>query len=125
MTMKKFKNLIVVLLLSLSIQSCFEDIDDNIQNVTTLDIQNFIYKAMNIWYLYKPDVQDLANDRFATQVELDEFLENYSTPEDLFSALTAPQDRFSFIVIDYRDLEAALAGISLNHGMEYGLVFYP
>lgn len=123
--MKKFKNLIVVLLLSLSIQSCFEDIDDNIQNVTTLDIQNFIYKAMNIWYLYKPDVQDLANDRFATQVELDEFLENYSTPEDLFSALTAPQDRFSFIVSDYRDLEAALAGISLNHGMEYGLVFYP
>jgi carboxyl-terminal processing protease len=123
--MKKIKLLAVILLLSIGFQSCFEDFDDNIQNVTTLDIQNFIYKAMNIWYLYKPDVPDLANDRFASQDELNEYLGTHSTPEELFSALTASQDRFSFIVSDYRVLEAALAGITLNHGMEYGLVFYP
>jgi len=123
--MKKIKLLAVILLLSISFQSCFEDFDDKIQNVTTLEIQNFIYKAMNIWYLYKPDVPDLANDRFASQDELNEYLGAYSTPEELFSALTASQDRFSFIVSDYRVLEAALAGITLNHGMEYGLVFYP
>lgn len=123
--MKKIKLLAVIMLVAIGFQSCFEDFDDNIQNVTTLDIQNFIYKAMNIWYLYKPDVPDLANDRFATQIELNEYLGTYTTPEELFSALTAPQDRFSFIVSDYRLLEAALAGISLNHGMEYGLVFYP
>lgn len=123
--MKKFKIIALFLLLSVSFQSCFEDFDDNIQNITALDIQNFIYSAMNIWYLYKPDVPDLANDRFGTQNELNEFLETFTTPEDLFDALNAPQDRFSFIVDDYRVLEAALAGISLSNGMEYGLVFYP
>lgn len=123
--MKKIKLLGIILLVSISLHSCFEDFDDNIQNVNTLDIQNFIYKAMNIWYLYKPDVPDLSNDRFASQIELNEYLGTYPSPEELFAALTAPQDRFSFIVSDYRVLEAALAGISLNHGMEYGLVFYP
>lgn len=123
--MKKIKIIVLFLALAVSFQSCFEDFDDNIQNITALDIQNFIYSAMNIWYLYKPDVPDLANDRFGTQNELNEFLETFTTPEDLFDALNAPQDRFSFIVDDYRVLEAALAGISLSNGMEYGLVFYP
>lgn len=123
--MKKIRLFAVILLVAIGFQSCFEDFDDNIQNVTTLDIQDFIYKAMNIWYLYKPDVPDLANDRFASQNDLNNFLSAYSTPENLFQDLTASQDRFSFIVSDFRVLEAALAGISLNHGMEYGLVFYP
>lgn len=120
--MKKIRFLAVTLLFAISFQSCFEDLDDNIPDA---NIQIFIYKAMNIWYLYKPDVPDLANDRFSSQGELNEYLETYPTPEDLFSALTAPQDRFSFIVNDFRILEAALAGISLNHGMEYGLIYYP
>jgi C-terminal processing protease CtpA/Prc len=120
--MKKFKIIALFLLLTVSFQSCFEDFDDNIQDA---NIHEFIYRAMNIWYLYKPDVPDLANDRFASQNELNDYLGTYSTPEELFSELTAPQDRFSFIVSDFRVLEAALAGITLNHGMEYGLVFYP
>ncbi len=124
-SIKKIKHLSIILLIAVSFQACFEDFDDNIQNVNTLDIQNFIYKAMNIWYLYKPDVPDLANDRFATQNELNEFLGTFSTPEDLFGGLMASQDRFSFIVDDYRVLEAALAGIRLSNGMQYGLVFYP
>lgn len=123
--MKKLKIITLFLVLAVGFQSCFEDLDDNIQNATTLDIQSFIYSAMNIWYLYKPDVPDLANDRFASQNELTEFLNSFSSPEELFDALNAPQDRFSFIVDDYRELEAALAGISLSHGMEYGLVFFP
>lgn len=123
--MKKLKIIALFLLMSFGFQSCFEDFDDNIQIATTLDVQNFIYRAMNIWYLYKPDVSDLANDRFASQNELNEFLGTFTTPEDLFDALNAPQDRFSFIVDDYRVLEAALAGIFLSNGMEYGLVFYP
>ncbi len=123
--MKKFKIIALFLLLTVAFQSCFEDLDDTFGNATTLEIQDFIYKAMNIWYLYKPDVPDLANDRFASQNELNEYLGTFSTPEDLFEAINAPQDRFSFIVSDYRELEALLAGISLSNGMEYGLVFYP
>lgn len=123
--MKKCVLIFALLISSVSFQSCFEDFDDTIGNATTQEIQDFVYKAMNIWYLYKPDVPDLANDRFENQAELNEFLESYSSPEDLFNAITAPQDRFSFIVEDYRELEASLAGILLSNGMEYGLIFYP
>jgi len=124
--MKNFKIGILALAVLFSFVSCFEDLDDNLQPASTLDIQNFIYKAMNIWYLYKPDVPDLANDRFATQGELNTFLNTFSTPEDLFEGLVAQSiDRFSFMVSDYRELEAALAGISVSNGMEFGLVFYP
>ncbi|PKP24178.1 MAG: peptidase S41 [Bacteroidetes bacterium HGW-Bacteroidetes-2] len=124
--MKNFKIGVLALVVIFSFMSCFEDLDDNLQPASTLDIQNFIYKAMNIWYLYKPDVPDLANDRFATQDELDTFLNTFSTPEDLFDGLVAQNiDRFSFMVSDYRELEAALAGISVSNGMEFGLVFFP
>lgn len=123
--MKKIKILFLFVTSSLFLNSCFEDLDDTIQPASTVDIQDFIYKAMNIWYLYKPEVPDLSNDRFATQGELNDFLTSFSSPEALFDALTAPQDEFSFIVDNYLELESALAGISLNHGMEYGLVPYP
>ncbi|MEX2349688.1 MAG: S41 family peptidase [Flavobacteriaceae bacterium] len=124
--MKKLKILFLFVIASLSLHSCFEDLDDTIQPASALDIQDFIYKAMNIWYLYKPEVPDLANDRFATQGELNDFLSAFSSPEALFyDGLVAPQDRFSFIVDNYLELENALAGISLSNGMEYGLVFYP
>lgn len=123
--MKKIVIVLALIISSISFQSCFEDFDDTIGNATTLEIQDFIYKAMNIWYLYKPDVPNLANDRFENQAELNDFLESYTSPEDLFNAIVAPQDRFSFIVEDYRELEATLAGILLSNGMEYGLIFYP
>tara|TARA_R110000850_G_scaffold277127_1_gene423104 strand:+ start:6019 stop:7461 length:1443 start_codon:yes stop_codon:yes gene_type:complete len=124
--MKKIKLRFLFVILSLSLYSCFEDLDDTIRPATSLEIQDFIYKAMNIWYLYKPEVPDLANDRFATQGELNDFLNSFSSPEALFyDGLVAPLDRFSFIVDNYLELESALAGISLSNGMEYGLVFYP
>ena len=124
--MRKLKVLFVSSLLFFMASSCFEDMDDVIRPATTLDIQNFIYKAMNIWYLYKPDVPDLANDRFPTQADLENFLNTFSSPEDLyFNGLTASFDRFSFLTADYRILLDALAGTTKSHGMEYGLVYYP
>ncbi|MBA3985585.1 MAG: peptidase S41 [Flavobacteriales bacterium] len=125
--MKKLKLYLLALAVSFGFLSCFEDLDDNFQPASTLDIQNFIYRAMNIWYLYKPNVPDLANDRFATQEELNTFLNTFSSPEDLFYNGLVDENvkRFSFIVEDFRVLEAALAGISLSNGMEFGLVPFP
>lgn len=120
------KNLFLLLLaITVTLASCFEDRDDNLQTATTLDIQNFIYRGLNFFYLYKADIPELANDAFANQDELDAFLSSFDTPESLFDYLTAPQDRFSLLVDDYFELENALNGITLNNGMEFGLVLYP
>jgi C-terminal processing protease CtpA/Prc len=105
--------------------SCFEDLDDTIQQASNFEIQDFIYRGLNFFYLYKSDIPELANDAFGTQEEKNVFLASFESPEELFGFLKSNQDRFSILVDDYISLENALSGISLNNGMEFGLVLYP
>ena len=105
--------------------SCFEDLDDNVQQASNLEIQDFIYRGLNFFYLYKSDTPELANDAFTDADSKNAFLSSFDTPESLFEFLKSPQDRFSILVDDYISLENALSGVTLNNGMEYGLVFYP
>ncbi len=121
----KRKIFIPILAISLLFVSCFEDMDDNFKEASTLDIQNFIYRGLNYFYLYKADKPELANDAFADQSELDDFLNNYDSPETLFDYLKSSQDRFSSLYSDFTVIEDALSGISLSNGMEFGLVYYP
>ena len=122
--MKK-KLYIILIIFSTLLSSCFEDLDDNIQIASDLEIKNFIYRGLNYFYLYKEDSPELANDAFADQNQLNEFLNTFESPENLFSNLQSPQDRFSILVDNYIELENALSGITKNNGMEFGLVFYP
>jgi len=122
--MKK-KILLLLIIVTSIVSSCFEDLDDNLQIASELEIKNFIYRGLNFFYLYKADSPELANDAFANQNELDDFLNSFASPENLFDYLKSPQDRFSILVDDYIELENALSGITKNHGMEFGLIFYP
>ncbi len=113
------------ILFSLLVTSCFEDQDDNIQTASPLEIQNFIYRGLNFFYLYKADTPELADDAFVNQNDLNTFLSSFDSPESLFDFLLAPQDRFSILVDDYNTLVDALNGTTFNNGMKFGLVFYP
>jgi len=120
------KKLILLLLITATLfTSCFEDSDDNPRTASDLEIQDFIYRGLNFFYLYKADKPELANDAFADQQELNSFLSTYDSPESLFDFLKVPQDRFSILVDDYIELENALSGVSKSNGMEFGLVRYP
>lgn len=120
--MKKF--VIPSLLLLLLLLSSCEDNDDNAVP-RSLEIKDFIWKGMNLYYLWQTDVPDLADDRFETQTDLNSFLETYANPTDLFNSLRVPSptDRFSVIYSDYTVLEGVLSGNTLNNGMDYGLKF--
>ncbi|MBT8256073.1 MAG: peptidase S41 [Bacteroidia bacterium] len=122
--MKKTYFLLALFVSTLFI-SCFEDLDDSLQPASTLEIQQFIWRGLNFYYLYKADTQELANDAFATESELQTFLGTFDTPESLFDFLIAPQDQFSRLYQDYNEIESALEGTSASNGMEYGLVLYP
>jgi len=100
--------------------SCFEDQDDNINPASVDDIKDFIYRGLDIFYLYKGDIPILEED--ISEEAVTQFKNNYSTPEAFFETLLSPDDRFSVIYSDYRVLENNLDGITLNNGMEYGLV---
>jgi len=129
--MKVFKTLLLTLLFASFFVSCSKDQDDETPKVvdpTTgadLTVENFVYRGMNEIYLYKADVPVLADNYFASQAEKNDFLDNFASPEDLFyDGLVAPQDRFSFIVDDYVELENMFSGVSKTSGLSYGLVRY-
>ncbi|VVV00250.1 hypothetical protein FVB9532_01516 [Mesonia oceanica] len=123
MMKNKFALFLLIGLTTFSFLSCFDDRDDEIIPSSTKEIQNFIWRGLNIYYLYKPNVPALQRQTYANETELDNFLKSFESPETLFYDLIyEPEDRFSFIVSDYEVLEDALQGTSYTNGMEYGLI---
>ncbi|MCX7550200.1 S41 family peptidase [Xanthomarina sp. F2636L] len=122
MKIKQLKILSLLFLISFISVGCFEDLDDN--PVSTRDLNNFVWKGLNTYYLYKDDVPNLANDRF-TESEYDSYLNSFSSPEGLFESLIYQRqtiDRFSWITDNYIELQQQLNGTTYNNGMEFGLV---
>jgi C-terminal processing protease CtpA/Prc len=123
--MRIFKVLFLPLVAALFLSSCAQDNDDTFASDAV--IKNFIYRGMNAFYLYKPDVPVLDNDRFATIKDLEDYHAQFDRPEDFFESLVFDRSRtdpFSVIFTDYIALEQALSGQGLNNGMEFGLVGY-
>ncbi|MEW7290728.1 S41 family peptidase [Aquimarina sp. 2304DJ70-9] len=123
--MKYLKHFMLLLLLGSLFVGCFDDNDDVPQVTGTTEINDFIYKGMRTWYLYKSDVSDLQDNRFSSDQAYTDYLRSFPSPEAIFEALKANIDEFSFLVDDYVALEQAFDGISRNNGMEFGLVRYP
>lgn len=119
--MKNLLKCVLVLFLFVIPFAC-EDMDDN-PVPSGLQVNDFVWKGMNLYYLWQEDVADLADDRFANQNELNDFLEGFEDPTVLFNALRVDNtiDRFSVIYSDYDVLEGILSGNTLNNGMDYGL----
>ncbi|TDE03218.1 S41 family peptidase [Flavobacterium hiemivividum] len=120
-----YKFAILLFLVVFSFQGC-QDNDDTAAPIS-LEVQDFIWKGLNQYYLWQADVPNLSDDRFATQDALNTFLRGYPVPEDLFDALRVDKsiDRFSWIVDDYLELEGALQGTTKNDGVDFGLSYKP
>ena len=124
--MKKLKLIALALAVSISCMSCFEDNDDNI--VSANEINDFVWKGMNVFYLYKDNIPNLANDRFSSNDQYANYLNDYSIPENLFESLIYQRssvDKYSWIVDDYIALEQLFSGVSTSNGMEYRLFLQP
>ena len=89
------------------------------------EINDFVWRGLNEIYLWKDEVQNLADDRFETTDNYYTFLNGFNTPENLFSSLlyrTEDIDRFSFLVDDYVALEQSFQGNSKTNGLDFRLV---
>ena len=118
--MKILKALALVIVVCCLATSCFEDNDDN--GILSSEINDFVWKGMNFWYLYKDNVPDLANDRFSSDEEYGTYLNTFSEPEELFESLIYQRptvDRFSWIVDDYIALEQLLNGTTVSNGLKF------
>ncbi len=128
--MKKIQIVFSLLLLAVvGLFSC-SDRDDVSQVPSGLQVQSFIWKGLNQYYLWQNDVPDLADNKFANQQELNSYLETKTSPEVLFQDLlfqpiskfpNQAVDRFSVLVDDYTTLENLFQGVSTSTGISYGL----
>lgn len=129
--MKIYIKLLLVVCLSATIINGCTDRDDNLTTPASLEVQDFIWKGLNLYYLWQADVPDLQDNAFSNQLELNAFLATKGSPENLFedllfkpvSKFQVPQavDRFSVIVNDYAILENQFQGISTSTGLNFGL----
>ena len=128
------KSVLLLFLFAYSLQSC-EDQDD-VAAPASLQVNDFIWKGLNQYYLWQADVPNLADNRFNNNQEaLNTFLRGYSKPEDLFQDLLNKPiskfpkgqaiDRFSWIVDDYSVLEQELQGTTKNDGVDFRLSYKP
>ncbi len=103
--------------------SCSDDLDDqNFSNPT--QIKDFVWKALNSYYLWQNDVAGLSDDKLLNGKAYVNYLEGFNSPEDLFEQhlkRTDNTDRFSVIFKDYNELEALLSGTNKTNGVEYGI----
>ncbi|MAO43107.1 MAG: S41 family peptidase [Leeuwenhoekiella sp.] len=86
-------------------------------------IQDFIWSAMNVYYLYKADTPELDESYFSDVNEYAEYLSENPVPEDFYyDELVSDQDRFSYLTNDYVALENSFSGVSKSNGLKYSLV---
>ena len=124
--MNRFKIFMLMFFLLITSIQCS---DNDLENIETqnakLEVQNFIWKGLNLYYLWQENVPNLADSKFKTQSELNTFLKDFSDPEVLFESLIYDRtntDKWSWIVDDYIALEQSFQGITKNNGVEFGLV---
>ncbi len=120
--MKRIKAL-VVLLAALVLTSCFEDRDDNL--VQGSNINDFVWKAMNSWYYWQPQVPDLSDEQVDNSVTYNELINKFESPKDFFTSLRfdiGVTDRFSWFVEDYIALQQSFQGITKSFGLDFEAV---
>tara|TARA_B100000497_G_C7657114_1_gene395581 strand:- start:233 stop:1642 length:1410 start_codon:yes stop_codon:yes gene_type:complete len=119
----KYTALLFILSISFS---CFEDDDDSISRSS--EIKDFVWKGMNFAYLYKANSPNLANDRFESSIEYQNYLNGFNSPESLFESVVYDRqltDRFSRITSDYIALEQQFSGVTKTNGAEFNFYYVP
>ncbi len=121
------------LLMFLIVTACSKDDGIDIPGTVNPDpnagveVQDFMWKAMNYWYFWQAEVPNLADGKFPNTADgskiYTEFLLSETDPAQFFQKkLQHIEDRFSFFNADYRVLTQALSGITKSNGLEFGLV---
>lgn len=123
----KLKYVIKTLLVVLVFTSCSKDSDSNETTTTKPDeINNFVWKAMNSWYYWQPNVADLSDSKIASTAVYNNFI-NGKTPDALFYSLLYQRgtvDKFSWIENSNEVVRASkIAEVEKKGGFSYGI--YP
>lgn len=115
MTNKKIISVLSIIFLSFIVISC-----SNENSQTSGNVNEFVWKGLNTYYLYKDDVPNLQDDNFIYAKY------NAIKPEDYFESMIYDRqntDKFSVIFSDYNRLEQVLSGTSSTTGAKFGFSY--
>ncbi|MBE7630193.1 S41 family peptidase [Tenacibaculum piscium] len=124
----RFLSLFLVSFSLITLVSCREK-ESTPENI---EIQHFVWRGLNAFYLWQDKIPDLSDTRFKNDVELNTYLAGFENPTDLFySSLSMndeypknPNSTYSWIVEDYIALENSFQSIRLTTGMKIKAVNY-
>ncbi|WP_347174895.1 S41 family peptidase [Polaribacter uvawellassae] len=122
--MKNLYKILLLICISFTLYNCTK-IDEIPADV---EINDFVWKAMNAYYLYQDQIPDLADRRFNNQQELNSFLREFASPNELFLNLIYDRpntDNKSVLLDDYNLIEQPSLRTSTTHGVEYGIIAEP
>jgi hypothetical protein len=78
----------------------------------SIDTEDFIWNALNIWYFWKSQTPALSETRFNNLQDYLDYLKGFSSAESMIESITNTEDRFTFFNEDYSVLINSLGGIS-------------
>jgi len=122
--MKNLYKILLFLCISLILYNCTKE--DEIP--ADVEVNDFIWKAMNAYYLYQDQIPDLADRRFNNQPELNSYLRGFATSDELFINLLHDRpntDNNSTLLDDYNLIQQPNIRTSNTHGVEYGIIAEP
>ncbi len=111
------KTLLALLFIGALLSSCSSDDATAPEVPQNLEIQDFIWKAMNHWYFWQEDVPALADTQDDNIDEYTSYLEQFSGPESLFNSLVFSADDFSWFIDDVEAQLNSFNGISESYGI--------
>ena len=99
------------------------DRDDATINLTgSLEISDFVWQGLNQFYYWQEAVPNLADTKDDNTTSYAQFIQSNPEPDAFFETLLHDDDRFSWIVDDYVELENSLSGIEASNGVEFILL---
>ncbi|MEM6684986.1 MAG: S41 family peptidase [Bacteroidota bacterium] len=118
------KKLLFLFVATTLVTTSCTDQDDNLFSVpANIEIQDFVWKGMNLWYFWQGEVTDLADSKLDDAEAFIAFLQGFPNPGDLFEHVRHPDDRFSVIVDDYDVLQNSQQGTSATDGADVRYIF--
>lgn len=125
----KFKNYIIALFaVAFTLTACRNDDPSPRPSSTELNkINDFVWKAMNSWYYWQPNVPQLGDNYFKTPTDYANYI-NGKTPDGLFYDLLyqyGTVDKFSWIENNNKivDKSVKMAEVEKTAGMDYAIYY--
>ena len=117
------KKIILIFLISLTFGSC---VNNEYAIPEDIEVQDFVWKGFNAYYLYQDEIPDLSDRRFNSNQQLESYLKGFETPVNLFNSLVLPTDVRSTLIEDHSILDFPVPKRSFNtNGMEFGIFKAP